>query len=198
MGHQFAKIAFTESVRDVQEAFGSRERYAAMDDGEDYGHVLSEREASFIAARDSFYMASVNEDGWPYVQHRGGPVGFVRVLDETTIGFADFRGNRQYVSVGNVTKDDRVSLFFMDYPNRMRLKLFGRVRLIDADDSRLNDLALDDYRARIDRGFVIDVEAFDWNCPQHITPRYTVAEIENIGGGDRGDASTGHADAPTR
>ncbi|MEE8297706.1 MAG: pyridoxamine 5'-phosphate oxidase family protein, partial [Hyphomicrobium sp.] len=116
MGHQFAKIAFTESVREVQEAFGSRERYAAMDEGEDYGHVLSQREASFIAARDSFYMASVNEDGWPYVQHRGGPVGFVRVLDETTIGFADFRGNRQYVSVGNVTKDDRVSLFFMDYP----------------------------------------------------------------------------------
>ena len=197
MGHQFAKIAFTESVRDVQEAFGSRERYAAMDEGEDYGHVLSEREASFIAARDSFYMASVNEDGWPYVQHRGGPVGFVRVLDETTIGFSDFRGNRQYVSVGNVTKDDRVSLFFMDYPNRKRLKLFGRVRLIDTDDCRLNDLALEDYRARIDRGFVIDVEAFDWNCPQHITPRYTVAEIENIGGGDRGDASTGHADAPS-
>ena len=198
MGHQFAKIAFTESVRDVQEAFGSRERYAAMDEGEDYGHVLSEREASFIAARDSFYMASVNEDGWPYVQHRGGPVGFVRVLDETTIGFSDFRGNRQYVSVGNVTKDDRVSLFFMDYPNRKRLKLFGRVRLIDTGDSRLNDLALDDYRARIDRGFVIDVEAFDWNCPQHITPRYTVAEIENIGERDRSDASTGRADTPTR
>ncbi len=198
MGHQFAKIAFTESVREVQEAFGSRERYATMDEGEDYGHVLSQREASFIAARDSFYMASVNEDGWPYVQHRGGPVGFVRVLDETTIGFADFRGNRQYVSVGNVTKDDRVSLFFMDYPNRKRLKLFGRVRLIDTGDSRLNDLALDDYRARIDRGFVIDVEAFDWNCPQHITPRYTVAEIENIGERDRGDAPAGRADTPTR
>ncbi len=177
MGHQFAAIAFTDSVREVQQTLGSRARYAAMDEGEDTNNVLGEREATFIAARDSFYMASVSETGWPYVQHRGGPVGFVRVLDDTTIGFADFRGNRQYVSVGNVLKDDRVSLFFMDYPNRKRLKLLGRVRLIELDDPRLNDLALDDYRARVERGIVIKVEAFDWNCPQHITPRYTAAEI---------------------
>ena len=177
MGHQFAAIAFTDSVREVQQTLGSRARYSAMDEGEDTNHILGEREATFIAARDSFYMASVSETGWPYVQHRGGPVGFVRVLDDTTIGFADFRGNRQYVSVGNVLKDDRVSLFFMDYPNRKRLKLLGRVRLIELDDPRLNDLALDDYRARVERGIVIKVEAFDWNCPQHITPRYTAAEI---------------------
>ncbi len=181
MAHKFAAIAFTESVREVQQALGSRAGYAAMDDGEERNHVLSAREADFIAARDSFYMASVSETGWPYVQHRGGPGGFVRVLDERTLGFADFSGNRQYVSVGNVRKDDRVSLFFMDYPNRTRLKLLGRVRIVSPEDSELlGRLALDDYRAAVERGFLIHIEAFDWNCPQHITPRYTEAQIETI------------------
>jgi predicted pyridoxine 5'-phosphate oxidase superfamily flavin-nucleotide-binding protein len=180
MGHQFAEIAFTESVREVQEINSSRERYSRMDEGEDHNHILGEREESFIQARDSFYMASVSETGWPYVQHRGGPKGFMRVLDEKTLGFADFTGNRQYVSVGNLRKDNRVSLFFMDYPGRTRLKLLGRVSLLDKEDKELLPrLEVDDYRARVERGFVISVEAFDWNCPMHITPRFTETEIED-------------------
>jgi len=179
MGHRFAEIAFTDSVREVQQQLGSRVGYASLDGGEDFNNLLSEREASFISARDSFYMASVSETGWPYVQHRGGPAGFVRIIDAQTIGFADFSGNRQYVSVGNLRKDDRVSLFFMDYPNRTRLKLLGRVRLVGDDEPELlAQLEQDDYRAVVERGFVIQIEAFDWNCPQHITPRYTDADIE--------------------
>ena len=181
MGHRFAALAFTESVREVQVTLGSRAGYAAMDKGEDTNHVLAEPEAAFIGARDSFYMASVSETGWPYVQHRGGPAGFVRVLDERTIGFADFRGNRQYVSVGNLLKDDRVALIFMDYPNRARLKVLGRVRLVDGGElDLLARLEVANYRARVERGFIIRVEAFDWNCPQHITPRYTEAELEAL------------------
>ena len=178
MGHKFAEIAFTESVREVQIELGSRSGYASFDGGEDSNYLLSEREASFISARDSFYMASVSETGWPYVQHRGGPAGFVRVIDAQTIGFADFSGNRQYVSVGNLRKDDRVSLFFMDYPNRTRLKMLGRVRLVGDDEPELlAQLEMEDYRAVVERGFVIHIEAFDWNCPQHITPRFTAEEI---------------------
>ena len=180
MGHQFAEIAFTDSVREVQEMNNSRAMYSGMDEGEAHNHILTEREKTFIQVRDSFYMASVSETGWPYVQHRGGPIGFMRVLDERTLGFADFAGNRQYVSVGNLRKDDRVSLFFMDYPTRTRLKLLGRVKLIGKDDVEiLPRLEVDDYRARVERGFTIHVEAFDWNCPQHITPRFTEVEIEH-------------------
>jgi len=178
MGHKFAEITFTPTVRDLQVAHGSRDRYAAMEAGADANHVLSAAEAQFITARDSFYMASVSETGWPYIQHRGGPAGFMRVLDEHTLGFADFRGNRQFVSTGNFMNDDRVSLFFMDYPNRRRLKLLGRVSIVDLEDAEtLARLEVDDYRARVDRGMLITVEAFDWNCPQHITPRFTEAEM---------------------
>jgi ferredoxin-NADP reductase/predicted pyridoxine 5'-phosphate oxidase superfamily flavin-nucleotide-binding protein len=181
MGHRFAHIAFTDTVREVQRTLGSRAGYAAMEAGEDTNHALSVQETGFIAARDSFYIASVSETGWPYLQHRGGPAGFVRVLDEHTIGFADFRGNRQYVSVGNVMRDDRVALFFMDYPRRTRLKLLGRARLVGRDEpALLARLEVPDYRARVERGFLIHVEAFDWNCPQHITPRYTEAEIASL------------------
>ncbi|MCZ6459384.1 MAG: pyridoxamine 5'-phosphate oxidase family protein [Gammaproteobacteria bacterium] len=185
MGHKFAEIAFTKSVREVQQELGSRKGYLSMGAGEDSNHLLGERERDFIRARDSFYMASVSETGWPYVQHRGGPAGFMKVFNERTIGFADFRGNRQYVSVGNLRKDDRVALFFMDYPSRTRLKLLGRVRLVTADSSvdesaLLAELEVDDYRARVERGFVIEVEAFDWNCPQHITPRYTQSQIDEL------------------
>lgn len=178
MGHRFAALAFTDSVREVQDTLGSRAAYAVLEKGEDFNHVLTGREAAFIAARDSFYMASVSETGWPYVQHRGGPAGFVRVLDERTIGFADFRGNRQYVSVGNLRKDDRVALIFMDYPNRARLKVLGRVRLVGGGEAEpLARLQVPGYRAKVERGFVIRIEAFDWNCSQHITPRYTEAEL---------------------
>lgn len=179
MPHHFADIAFTPTVKKVQEELGSRSSYARMEGVTDaVNHQLTEAEAGFIAARNSLYMATVSETGWPYIQHRGGPTGFVRVLDESTIGFADFRGNRQYVSVGNLMTEDRVSLFFMDYPNKTRLKLFGRARIIGLDDQAvLSRLEMPDYRARIERGFVITVEGFDWNCPQHITPRYTPEEV---------------------
>jgi len=180
MAHKFAAIAFTPVVRAIQAEEGSRTGYARMDEGDDYNHRLGAHEALFIAARDSFYMASVGETGWPYVQHRGGPAGFMKVLDERTIGFVDYAGNRQYVSTGNFTTDTRVSLFFMDYPNRTRLKMLGRVRAIGMDEpellARLED---DNYPAQIERGFIIEVEAFDWNCPQHITPRFTALVIES-------------------
>ncbi|MDA0341003.1 MAG: pyridoxamine 5'-phosphate oxidase family protein [Proteobacteria bacterium] len=140
---------------------------------------LGDRETAFIAARDSFYMATTGETGWPYVQHRGGPPGFLSVLDGQTLAFPDFRGNRQFISAGNLLHDDRVSVFLMDYANRARLKLFGRASVSDAP-AVLEKLALPDYRARIERAFVIRLEAFDWNCSQHITPRYTDAEVETL------------------
>lgn len=179
MTHKFAEIAFTPTVKKVQEQQGSRLSYARMEGVlEAMNQTLTGAEASFIAQRDSLYMATVGETGWPYIQHRGGPAGFVRVLDEHTIGFADFRGNRQFVSVGNLMTDDRVSMFFMDYPSKTRLKLFGRVRIIDLDDhATLGRLELPDYRARVERGFLIAVEGFDWNCPQHIKERFTLDEI---------------------
>lgn len=181
MGHKFAEIAFTDTVKSVQEALGSRSGYARREGGDvDFNCRLGPSEAQFIAERDSFYMATVSETGWPYVQHRGGPIGFLRVLDEKTLGFADFSGNRQYVSVGNLKTDDRVSLFLMDYPNRTRLKILGRARVVglESNDELVRRVSLPDYRARVERGVVINVEAFDWNCPQHITPRFTSDEIE--------------------
>ena len=179
MPHRFFDIAFTPSVKRAQEASGSRSSYARTESRPDVvSHRLTASEAAFIEARNSFYMATVSETGWPYIQHRGGPTGFVRVLDERTIGFADYRGNRQYVSVGNLTTDDRVSLFFMDYANRTRLKMFGRVRVVGLDDqAALARLEVPDYRAHVERGFLITVEGFDWNCPQHITERYTPEEV---------------------
>ncbi len=179
MGHKYAGIAFTDTVKDLQTALGSRRGYAKRDVGPDTNDRLGPQEAAFIAARDSFYMATVSETGWPYMQHRGGPAGFVRVLDDKTLGFADFAGNRQYVSIGNLKTDDRVSLFFMDYANRARLKMFGRARVLGPDDAEtLQRLATPSYSARVERGVAITVEAFDWNCPQHITPRFSAAEID--------------------
>ena len=179
MPNRFMEIAFTQTVKKVQEEQGSRSFYARMEGVSDaVNHRLTEGEVEFIAARNSLYMATVGETGWPYIQHRGGPTGFVRVLDESTIGFADFRGNRQYVSVGNLMSDDRVSLFFMDYPNKTRLKLFGRARVIGlADQAALARLEMPDYRARVERGLLITIMGFDWNCPQHITERYTLDEV---------------------
>jgi predicted pyridoxine 5'-phosphate oxidase superfamily flavin-nucleotide-binding protein len=179
MAHRFAELAFTPAVKAAQERHGSRasyERFAARGPANDR---LGPDEVAFLAERDSFYMATVSETGWPYVQHRGGPAGFVRVLDERTIALADFRGNRQYVSVGNLGGDDRVALIFMDYPRQRRLKVLGRARIVEvADDpALLARLALPGYDARVERAMVIAVEAFDWNCPQHITPRFTEAEV---------------------
>ncbi len=182
MAHGFAEIAFTPTVKRVQQQMGSRASYAHFEAGpETRNRRLSDTESGFIGGRDSFYIATVSETGWPYIQHRGGPTGFVRILNETTIGFADFRGNRQYVSVGNLMTEDRVSLFFMDYVYQKRLKLFGRAKVVDLDDqATLSRLEMPDYRARVERGLLIDVDAFDWNCPQHITPRLTHDEIGDV------------------
>jgi hypothetical protein len=177
----FAEIAFTPAVQALQEAHGSRGAYARMAAEGGPGEGLSARETDFLAAADSFYLASVSETGWPYVQHRGGPRGFVKVISPSRIAFADFGGNRQYVSAGNVARDDRVSLIVMDYPNRQRLKLLGHLRfedVADADPELVFAVELPGYRARVERVAVVDLEAFDWNCPQHITPRYTLEAVE--------------------
>jgi len=180
MTRRFFDLAFTPSVLEAQKANGSAEAYGRLYDPEEPGpaDVFGPDEAAFIAARDSFYMASVNEDGWPYVQHRGGPKGFVKVLDGRTFGIADFRGNRQYVSVGNIAADDRVSLFFMDYPNRRRLKVLARAKAVGADEAPgiLARLSEETGGARVERGLLFRLEAYDWNCPQFITPRFTAEE----------------------
>lgn len=174
---QYGQIAFTSQVKAQQEARGSREMYEGMvarpaPDG------FSDREAAFISMRDSFYMATVSEDGWPYIQHRGGPRGFLKLLSPTQLGFADYRGNRQYVSVGNLQTEKRVSLFLMDYPNRARLKLLGRASVQEAEDNAaLAERLTVPGQGKVERLFTIDIDAFDWNCPQFITPRFTEDEL---------------------
>ena len=196
MRHRFFDIAFTPAVQAEQARLGSRAAYAAAaaeagegadeaageEAGEGTGDALSEREAAFVAARDSLYLATVSETGWPYVQHRGGPQGFVRPLDARTLAWAEFAGKRQYVSMGNAAANDRVSLLFMDYPNRRRLKVLGRLRTVAPGErpDLAERLAVPGARARIERLVLVDVDAFDWNCPQHITPRFTAAEIEAL------------------
>ena len=179
MTHKFMSTLFTDDVKAAQAANGSRAAYERFD-GPAEGDVLGEDEEDFIARRDSFYIATTSADGWPYIQHRGGPAGFLKVINAKTLAFADFRGNRQYISLGNIAHDDRVALFLMDYPRKARLKILGRMREVDLADAPAlaEGLALPDYKAKVERAFVITVEAFDWNCPQHITPRFTQAEIE--------------------
>lgn len=178
MARNYTKIAFTENVKAVQEHYGSRSSAAKVEQWDMDDMHLSDREAYFIAARDSFYMATVGQDGWPYVQFRGGPKGFLKVLSDTQLGYADFRGNLQYISVGNLRGDDRVSLFLMDYPHRQRLKILARASVVDArdDPELIGKLIVPDYKAKIERAIVFDIEGFDWNCPQHITPRFTQDE----------------------
>ncbi|MEH6421453.1 2Fe-2S iron-sulfur cluster-binding protein [Pseudomonas sp. CGJS7] len=182
MPRAFARIGFTPSVQQAQQRYGSREANRSFELSDDARDEIGEREAEFIGERDSFYQATVGEEGWPYVQHRGGPAGFLRVLDSKTLGYADFRGNRQYLSVGNLGANERISLILMDYPNRRRLKIWGRARIVHEDENPelIARLEMPAYRARVERGVVIEVEACDWNCPQHITPRYTEAEVEQL------------------
>ena len=180
MARNFAQIAFTPAVRAAQESNGSADAYAKfLSPDADRGSQLTERETDFIVGRDGFYQATVSETGWPYVQFRGGPVGFLKLVDDKTIAYADFRGNRQYISTGNLAGDDRVLLILMDYPNQRRLKLWGHARLVDAADDpelieRLHDSS---YKAKPERAVVIAIEAFDWNCPQHITPRFDAPDV---------------------
>ncbi|MGZ8226785.1 MAG: pyridoxamine 5'-phosphate oxidase family protein [Methylococcaceae bacterium] len=182
MATAFAEITFTPSVKAAQSLYGSRQANSGFEHSKDARNRITGREAEFIGERDSFYQATVSESGWPYVQHRGGPKGFLKVLDEQTLGFADFRGNVQYLSVGNLNANDRISLILMDYANRRRLKIWGRVRIVHEHEKPglIAQLEVPTYRARVERGIIIHVEAYDWNCPQHITRRYTQAEIDNL------------------
>ena len=178
MTNAYFEIAHTPAVQGLQEKTGSRRAYA-RDTGRG-NEALRPDEMAFIAERDGFYLASVSETGWPYVQFRGGPPGFARTPDEHTIAWADFRGNQQFISTGNVLHDDRVSLFFMDYPGQRRLKVYGHLRFADAaDDPALAaSLAVPGYVARVDRAAVVTVAAWDRNCPQHIPQRFTLAQVE--------------------
>ncbi|WP_299882843.1 pyridoxamine 5'-phosphate oxidase family protein [uncultured Sulfitobacter sp.] len=179
MARAFATIAFTPDVRAQQSRMGSAETYGKLLSNDAAGfEELGTKEISFIGARDGFYQASVSQFGWPYVQFRGGPVGFLKVLTSKTLAYADFRGNRQYISAGNLSGNDRLSMILMDYPNRRRLKLWGRARLIEGADNPeiLSQLHDRNYTARPERGVLITVEAFDWNCPSHIPRRFTIDE----------------------
>jgi predicted pyridoxine 5'-phosphate oxidase superfamily flavin-nucleotide-binding protein len=183
MSAAFSRLAFTDAVQQLQTEAGSRAAYARqLVAHPDDGATLTPDAAAFISERDSFYMATVGATGWPYVQHRGGPPGFVHVLDPSTLGFADLRGNRQYVTIGNLAGDDRVALIFVDYPARARLKLLGRARIVGADQpeliGRLAPPPGDRDGARVERAIVIAVEAIDWNCSQHITERFTLGDVE--------------------
>ena len=181
MARAFAEIAFTPEVLKEQVRQGSARSYAKFLTTEaEPGDAIGPAEADFIRRRDGFFQATVSESGWPYVQFRGGPAGFLKVLDDKTLAFADFRGNRQYISVGNLKSDDRVAMILVDYPNRRRLKVWGHARIVDAQDdpeliARLHD---ETYKARPERAVVITVAALDWNCPQHLPQRFTLEELE--------------------
>jgi predicted pyridoxine 5'-phosphate oxidase superfamily flavin-nucleotide-binding protein len=182
MPHAFAEIAFTPSVKVAQQRDGSRAGYARSFEGdaEVFNDRLGEAEAEFIAAQQSFYIATVSETGWPYLQHRGGPRGFLKVLDDKSLAFADYAGNRQLISVGNLAVNDRVALILMDYARRVRLKILGRlaVQELSPDDALTKRLVDPAYHARPQRAMVITVEGFDWNCPQHIPVRIDAADVQ--------------------
>jgi uncharacterized protein len=181
VSYKFLEMARTPGVIAAEERNGSAKFFENFRGHRDFDR-LSKNEREFLAARDSFYMATISESGWPYVQHRGGPRGFLKILDEKTMGFADFRGNLQYISLGNIATRDKTSLFFMDYPNRTRLKMFVHTeeRSLDGDPTLSAALTLPGYKAKVERALIFHLEAFDWNCPQHITPRYTKEELQPI------------------
>lgn len=179
MAYNFGSLVFTPLVKALQERYGSRRQYARLEASGTRPDRLGPQENDFISERDSFYLASVGSTGWPYIQHRGGPAGFLKVIDDRTLAFADFRGNRQYVSTGNVATDPRVALILMDYPRQARLKLLGRAEVFEGPAAQewLDRVRLPNSPAVIERVYVIRLEAFDWNCPQHITPRFTAEQI---------------------
>ena len=178
MAYGFLDIAATPSVKAAQQANGAASLWATFE-GDRAFDRFTESEAAFIAERDSFYMATVSETGWPYVQHRGGPRGFLTVLDDRTLAFADFRGNRQYISVGNLAAVDRAALILVDYAERRRLKIYARAEARDlaADRDLADRLASPGYRGKPERAILLRLQAFDWNCAQHITPRFSAAEL---------------------
>src|SRR5262245_13338607 len=178
MADKYMQLVLTPAVQWAQNKYFGKHQVVENAPETD---ALTPDEAGFIASRDSFYMATVSETGWPYVQHRGGPPGFVRVLGPNLIGFADFKGNRQLVSAGNLDAGDRVALFMMDYPHRSRLKLLGHARVLDAREhpELVDQLAPGALRSKVERLFLVQVISYDWNCPQYITPRFTAAEVSN-------------------
>ena len=184
MGRHFAELAFTPLVKEQQKKHGSRHLYARAEQSDNAHNTidrLGDYEREFISDSDGFYMASTSETGWPYIQYRGGEKGFLRILDDKTLGFADLRGNKQYISTGNLQHDNRVALFFMDYAHQQRLKILGRAEVHEGDEAAqklLPQLIVPEEKTPAERAVLIHVEGFDWNCPQHITPRYTVAELE--------------------
>jgi uncharacterized protein len=178
MSYGFLDIAVTPSVRAAQARMGADHLWQDFKGHRAFDR-FTENEAAFIADRDSFYMATVSETGWPYVQHRGGPRGFLKLVDDRTLAFADYRGNRQYISTGNLAADDRACLFLMDYPRRARLKIYARIETLalDADPTLTERVRVPDYRAKLERIFRLHLAAFDWNCSQHITPRFTEQDV---------------------
>ena len=179
MSYGFLDIAITPAVRAAQQQMGADEIWTDFTGHRDFDR-FSPQETAFIEQRDSFYIATVSETGWPYIQHRGGPRGFLRLLDEKTLAFADYRGNRQYISTGNLGADNRACLILMDYPNRARMKIYARVSVValDEDPALAARLVMEGYKAKPERIFVLHLETFDWNCAQHITPRFTEEEID--------------------
>lgn len=182
MPRAFADISFTDSVKTAQSLYGSRERNRRFEQEEDPRNSLGADEAKFVQERDSLFQATVGENGWPYVQHRGGAIGFVKVLDGRNIGYVDFRGNRQYISVGNLNADSRISLIFMDYANGRRLKIWGRASIVheNEDPALVASLKDPNYRAHVERAVTIHVEAYEWNCRQHITRRFAENEVREL------------------
>jgi len=179
MREYVSDIAFTDKVKELQKKYGSRNTYAHMEQGTGWRDTVTKQLADFLAERDSFYMATVNGEGQPYIQHRGGPKGFLKVIDDKTLGFAEFRGNRQYISFGNLEENNKVCLFLMDYPSRKRIKLWGTAEVSENVDM-IRKLAVSDYQGVAERAFIIHVNAWDINCPQHILPRYTQQEIRDL------------------
>ena len=177
----YSQLAFTDAVKKIQERLGSRHSYERVEKMS-YVDGLTDYETDFIANIDSFYMASFGENGYPYIQHRGGPKGFIKVIDNVTIGIVDFVGNRQYISTGNISKNPNVSLILLSYPLRARLKIYAEAEIIELDeDSGLYEfLRPDDYKFKPERMMVFNIKAYDWNCSQHITPKYSIEEVEEL------------------
>lgn len=176
MTQQVSDVAFTPAVKAEQERHGSRAGYAKMEQKGGWNDRVTPDLAAFIAERDSFYLSTASAEGQPYAQHRGGRPGFLKVVDERTLAFADFRGNRQYITAGNLAENPRAFIFLMDYPNRSRIKIWGRARIVEDDAGLLDSLVDPDGAGRPEHAIVFDIEAWDVNCPQHITPRYSDAE----------------------
>lgn len=182
MTDRYLEIATSDVVKQLQERWGSRSTYCRLETGPLTSNQLGPEEIAFIESQDTFFLASINEHGWPYIQHRGGPPGFLKVLGDRQLGFSDFKGNRQYLSFGNILGNPHVSLFLIDYPARARLKIFGTAKLVEGDDvpEELRKIENDPGANTVERGILIQVEAFHWNCPKYIVPRFTEAQVRSV------------------